>query len=781
MKQLPLKPRAKQLGFSLSQTSIALAVSGLLLAAVIPGSGSNDDDAKVALTKQRMLAIEEATKKFMESNYRRPCPADGTLAVTDASDNFGKEKGTAGACASPSPNFGPVLFTLTGVTSSYMVAGAVPVRALGLPDEYALDGFGRRMMYIVDRQSTDATTCRDRQSQGLPGLVRIRSASTDTAAKDYVMAALISYGKDGHGAFPAAGSTVANRVNSYTNDANSQMNAFNTGVGATLTTSFTTGAVVQREASSTFDDIVYYDESVKDKCCIGARCSQGFRLNGNAGSLDAMGGINFVTGDSNGDGQKDFLAVANYGDQSQPVTVVQYQPTGWPAGINGSTVSTYQYWYIQNDPRISYFGYSMAAGDVTGDGMDDLVILGESMGIIVYLSPMDYTGDIVLPIGNIIDGDDYGSGVDFEHSGTGKPGAVAIGDIDNDSFKDVIFSTVEYPAVYGTGSEVGVIFGRDARDFTKTVTIGDSDSFYILSDGSLGWMTEIATGIHSIGTGDFNGDGITDVIFGSPRFFLTTGAVFGLYGRDRSSWANPHLLEPDVQSNLTGFVLIDDTGGSYFGQSIAVADMNKDGRDDFMAASSTLVAGVHGISGKYTTPGNVSAGINFFIDHITNRPVAGPSLNNIQNVLKTGDVNGDGRPDILLSNPNAYMSNAANAGMTYVILNPTTALGYSTNGFGMSTLYELFTAANSGYGNLDGTKGFVIEGAASNYANNAQVVDLNMDKKNDIVIAAPGYSSNTGAIYVVNGRTKSSWKTRSTASSATPANWPKIDLTDFNQ
>ncbi|MFO0388922.1 MAG: hypothetical protein ACK502_04280 [Alphaproteobacteria bacterium] len=783
----------KHLGFSLMQTSIALAVSAIVMSAVLPGGGVSDESAKLAITKQRMTAIEEATKKFMATNYRRPCPANGTLAPTDAS--FGAEATPTGTCTTGA-NFTTGNIALTGLMTSSMAAGIVPVRALGLPDEYALDGFGRRFMYVVDRNATSSTTCRNMQSVGTKGIVRVRNASTDTAAKDLVMAALISYGKDGHGAFPPGGSTVANRINTFSSDANSQMNAFVNSVATTMPSSFgTSSVIVKRESSGTFDDIVYYDESTKDKCCVGMNCNQGFRINGYARPIDITAGINYVAGDFDGDGNKD-LAVSNHDYDSSSVSVFFSVNTGWPVGTAGTTLANEVEknsiaWTIFNSNRLNYVGYSMAAGDVTGDNRDDLVILGEGVGFIIYQSPPYTTGVQELPLSTISDDDDYNMGIDITHSGTGKPGAIAIGDIDADGYKDIIFATEETPSASGinAGSEVAVIWGRDARDFSREFDIGSSDSFYLYSSGAtLTVPLKFSSYLHSMATGNINGDVYADIVMGAPTIIPGFNALVSVFGRDRSSWASPHHnIEPDVFGGTNGFTLLDDSGGSNFGQSVAVADMNKDGLDDALSPSTTYILGFYGKSGAYTplwdlATASFAGGALFAVDIIADRP-PGATLNNDKTILNAADVNADGRPDIILSNSSAYMSNAANAGMTYVMFNPTTAMGYASNGFANFAGNAMFTATNNGYATFNGTKGFVIEGAAGDYASNAGVIDLNLDKKMDVVVAAPGYDhaiTPATALYVIYGRNNTDWRSRYTAASATPANWPKIDLTDLN-
>src|SRR5207253_7066060 len=85
---------------------------------------------------------------------------------------------------------------------------------------------------------------------------------------DTVMAAYISHGPSGFGAFPEQGSTVANRINTGATDADMLTNA---GVNSSFaySTSNFTNVLVQKPRASTFDHTVYYRNDLKNTCCLG--------------------------------------------------------------------------------------------------------------------------------------------------------------------------------------------------------------------------------------------------------------------------------------------------------------------------------------------------------------------------------------------------------------------------------------------------------------------------------------------------------------------------------
>src|SRR5207237_6768383 len=108
-------------------------------------------------------------------------------------------------------------YTSGGTATLEGVAGVIPTKSLNLPDEYAFDEWGRRITYLVDPRATKESTCYTLQNyptnNGTGGvMVQTKDINGTVNTTDSVMYAYISHGPDGHGAFPAQGSTVANRL-----------------------------------------------------------------------------------------------------------------------------------------------------------------------------------------------------------------------------------------------------------------------------------------------------------------------------------------------------------------------------------------------------------------------------------------------------------------------------------------------------------------------------------------------------------------------------------------
>lgn len=184
-------PRSsRQSGFSLLEVTIVLAVLAVVLAGVLPylTEATKSKDADETIT--RLDKIEEALLGYYLERGFIPCPSDisAPLSANPGLD-WGGQFGVADAvgCA-----------TITTMTSGTARGGGVPTRTLDLPDEYAFDGWGRRITYNIDTSANQTgypTGSGLTVNDGTGG-----SAITSTAG--YV---LISHGPNGHGAYLRGG------------------------------------------------------------------------------------------------------------------------------------------------------------------------------------------------------------------------------------------------------------------------------------------------------------------------------------------------------------------------------------------------------------------------------------------------------------------------------------------------------------------------------------------------------------------------------------------------
>jgi prepilin-type N-terminal cleavage/methylation domain-containing protein len=242
-------PGRKSNGFSLIELSLVLVILTALLAGGIALTIALIDRAAYETTKERMDAIQKALHDYVLAFGVLPCPADITAAPDSAA--YGVGTGTSASCT---PSCSAANFT-----SGETVAGMVPVKTLRLMDKYAVDGWGSRILYAVDRRLTTGGGLAQYEDYPAIGSITVRddAGGDRTTHAVYVLA---SHGSNKHGGFPItggslrrpSGSTNADELENCDCDATGTSTAFN----ATFVQRFPVSDPAQ--TSDRFDDIVRY-------------------------------------------------------------------------------------------------------------------------------------------------------------------------------------------------------------------------------------------------------------------------------------------------------------------------------------------------------------------------------------------------------------------------------------------------------------------------------------------------------------------------------------------
>jgi hypothetical protein len=346
-----------------------------------------------------------------------------------------------------------------------------------------------------------------------------------------------------------------------------------------------------------------------------------------------------------------------------------------------------------------------AAGDVNGDGIDDLAIGAPSA------NPRPGTVDV---------GESY----------------VVFGR--TSSFQAVFELQRLFPALGGDGSQGFVLKGIDSND-----TSGASIS----------------------AAGDVNGDGIGDLAVGAPGAHGGAGETYVVFGRSTSFPAVFELrrLSPTEGGDGTeGFVLKGVDGGDESGISVSTAgDVNGDGIGDLLIGADHAAPNAQDMAGESYVVFGRGAGFpaafelqrlfgaaggdgteGFVVKGIDAGDESGFSVSN------AGDTNGDGVDDLIIGAYRAGPNGQTRAGESYLVLGRTTAFPAAIE------LRNLFPALGG-----DGTEGTVLKGIVSNDTagfSASGAGDVNGDGIDDVVLGArnadPGGRPAAGESYVVFGR-----------------------------
>ncbi len=450
-----------------------------------------------------------------------------------------------------------------------------------------------------------------------------------------------------------------------------------------------------------------------------------------------------TAGDVNGDGYDDVIIGSYSFDSGETDEGKSFVYHGSPTGL-----STSPSWSAESDEAYARLGYSVAkAGDVNGDGYDDIIIGGYSYGI--------------------------GGGAEIY---IGGPGGLSVGEPDWKAFgphEDSNFGICVSSAgdVNGDGTD-DVVIGANVYKSGTTAVGGVFVYYGCTSD----WIVEGGQAYAELGTavstaGDVNGDGFSDVIIGAPGYDngqTNEGAVFFYEGSPAGPSTSPDWSAESNREN------------AYFGSAVATAgDVNGDSFSDILIGASDYGFGYMYEGAAYLWFGSSTGlGDNGTPDNADWKVEGKQNYGYLGKALSTaGDINGDGYSDILIGMPE-YSNTEDNEGAVFVWLGSATGPGGDGTPGGATWHYESNTLSamlgesvcTAGDVNGDGYsdiiagapffpkgKAFVFHGSSSGLGSSpdwehegdltnssfgsavATAGDVNGDGYSDVLIGAPYY------------------------------------------
>ena len=417
-------------------------------------------------------------------------------------------------------------------------------------------------------------------------------------------------------------------------------------------------------------------------------------------------------GDVNGDGIDDLIIGASGGDGGGSYAGEAYVVFGSDAGfgvdvagrqvIDLTSLSVAQGFMIQGDEASDRAGISVSsAGDVNGDGFDDLILgahLGDDGGTgageayVVFGTGdgfgVDVAGRQVIDLtsltatqGFIIQGDEAGDLAGLSVS--------TAGDVNGDGFDDLIVGARagsdggdyagEAYVVFGTSAGFGIdVAGRQVVDLTSLTA---AQGFIIQGDEPGDFAGEAVST-----AGDVNGDGFDDLIIGAIRGDdggLYAGEAYVVFGSDVGfgvDVAGRQVIDLSTFTSAQGFVIQGNEAIDWTGNSVSTAgDLNGDGFDDLIVGARGADDGGDGAGGAYVLFGS---GAGFGVEVAGRQVIDLSSLSAAQgfivqgdeagdlagiSVSTAGDVNSDGFDDLIVGALQGD-DGGGNAGEAYVIL-----------------------------------------------------------------------------------------------------------------
>ena len=368
--------------------------------------------------------------------------------------------------------------------------------------------------------------------------------------------------------------------------------------------------------------------------------------------------------------------------------------------------------------------YSIAIGDLNGDGKPDLVVANENSN---NLSVRLGTGT-----------GSFGTATNFAVGNF--PLSVAIGDLNGDGKLDL--------TVANNGSNtVSVLLGTGTGNFSTAINFAAGDSPVSVAMGDLNGDSKLDLAVANYFSGTVSvllGTG-TGSLSAATNFGTGNGAVSVAIG-DLNGDGKPDLAVPNINSGDVSVLLGTGTGSfgaaSNFGvgsspSSVAIGDLNGDGKLDLATANFTSNSVVVLLG---TGTGSFGAATHF-------------GVGSLPQSVAIGDLNGDGKPDLAVANPD---SNNVSVLLNTCNASPCggTSFGAASN-FGVGTRPEsiaigdlngdgkpdLVTANNSSnnitvlLGTGTGSFGAATNFGVGSFPRSVAIGDLNGDGKPDLATA----------------------------------------------
>ena len=225
---MKIKIKNSEYAFTLLEMSITILIIGILTIAGINFQVNLINSSHTNITASKLKEIEKAIKIFAIKNGYLPCPSNINCKIGDTCAR-------TGVCTLTTTQG---LYSNGGISYLY---GGIPTASLNLSDNYAIDAWNSRIVYVVNKNYTNKNYFIKTGEKG----ITVKNTNDDLITDDAVYI-LISPGENKNGAFNAKGAALSTdtSLDDYENSFNSRSN----------------NIFIKDVLSDNFDDIALYKE-----------------------------------------------------------------------------------------------------------------------------------------------------------------------------------------------------------------------------------------------------------------------------------------------------------------------------------------------------------------------------------------------------------------------------------------------------------------------------------------------------------------------------------------
>jgi len=389
--------------------------------------------------------------------------------------------------------------------------------------------------------------------------------------------------------------------------------------------------------------------------------------------------FSLATGDFNHDGRDDMLVGAPLADgpgnartnAGEAYVIFGGQALRGPIDLAAAGAGL----AVLGDTPGGNLGFTVASGDVNGDGIDDVLVgarfagpgaqaqTGEGEAYVIYGRP-DLGGTVDIAR------DEQDVTVIGANRGDYLGIALATADVNGDGISDLLLGASGVAGPMNSRGEAGAVYVvLGSKKLPTVIEMGKRQSYFTI------WGAQPSDLLpNHLAAGDLDGDGKAEVIAGAPSAgratpgALPNGEVYIIDVPDAPG-GELDLASGQGFTRLRGAAALDG-----FGFFVAAADVNGDGREDVIIGARDAdgpgdnrnnAGEVHILFGQERLPSFID-----LAETALDVTVFGVDANDsLGFTVASGDVNGDGIPDLLAGAPvgDGCGNRAEDAGDAYVI------------------------------------------------------------------------------------------------------------------
>lgn len=372
-----------------------------------------------------------------------------------------------------------------------------------------------------------------------------------------------------------------------------------------------------------------------------------------------------------------------------------------------------------------------AIGDVNGDGIDDVLVSASpsiSAGNTAFLYFGSTTGLPSSPSVTIRGELSFGVAV------------AGLGDFNDDGMNDFVIGS---PRDGGFAGRTFVFYGKALGDpWDAIVDVSPTTSCEADICISASGLSLLGRSVSS--AGDFDGDGIPDLLIGRPR--TGDGVAYVVLGGDIAA-GTQYQVPGDVATAPDGFVISPPAGVGRFGTAVTtLGDVGSDGRADLAISASGIVSS--GVLGSVlTVPGTAYAGSGL-VPLVATVLATGAAGEFGVRMTNAGDVDRNGQMDI------AVYSSIGTQGRVHVYLGMGGTYDSSNE---IVYLNDLASPAANFFGNTLGVAHVPALGVLG---------DLDGDGFSDLLTGSSARSTGQGSVEIFFGSLSTADRNRSAANAS---------------